>query len=582
MLKTPRIVLACLLLGAGIASAQVVPGEPSLTPKSAAPAPLLRLAPKAVASGARLAPVSDIELQRLRDTNRNSGVARKRLAIGIERAVARGQQGTTVERWSAVPGGFATQGSLTSPGANAMRIAIDLANVPADVEMVFFGSDAPDLLVGPIKVGNVKDRTTPWWGPITDGETQTVEFFSHTSAGTGTVRLAGASHVFTTVASGFTKLTQDIGKSDSCEVDIMCSSLQSSQAFMSTRSAVAQMVFNDASHTYLCTGTLLNDTAPSTQIPWFLSANHCFENDNPPLKTSSQMQAVANTLTTLWAFEAQSCGSGAVPPYSQLVGGAQFIYNSPRADVLFLRLNDTAPSGAFFAGWSGNSLAAGTSMITVHHPEGDLKKVSLGSTIGTSNPPVPGGNALAFTEVRYSNGSTEPGSSGAPILTFDGSQYLVRGALWGGTALCSNPQGTDSYSRLDNVISSLSPYLNPSSGPAYDFTDLWWNSSESGWGLNLIQHPNGIIFAIWYTYDANGKMTWYHLPSGTWTDSMTYTGTLYAVAGPAFTVNPFNAATVKRTAVGSATLSFSSSSSGTWSYSVDGTSGSKPISRLPF
>src|SRR6478672_1411964 len=107
MLKTLRIALACLLLGAGIASAQVVPGEPSLTPKSAPPAP-----------------VSDIELQRLRDTNRNSGVARKRLAIGIERAVARGQQGTTVERWSAVPGGFATQGSLTSPGADAMRIAI--------------------------------------------------------------------------------------------------------------------------------------------------------------------------------------------------------------------------------------------------------------------------------------------------------------------------------------------------------------------------------------------------------------------------------------------------------------------------
>jgi hypothetical protein len=34
--------------------------------------------------------------------------------------------------------------------------------------------------------------------------------------------------------------------------------------------------------------------------------------------------------------------------------------------------------------------------------------------------------------------------------------------------------------------------------------------------------------------------------------------------------------------VGSATLSFSSSSSGTWSYSVDGASGSKPIARLPF
>lgn len=582
MLKTLRIALSCLLLGAGIASAQVVPGEPSLTPKSAAPAPLLRLAPKAVPSGAHLPPVSDIELQRLRETNRNSGVARKRLAIGIERPVARGLQGTTVERWSAVSGGFATQGSLTSPGADALRMAIDLANVPADVEMVFFGSDAPNVLVGPIKVGGVKDRTTPWWGPITDGETQTVEFFSRTSAGVAPVRLVGASHVFTTVASGFTKLTQDIGNSGSCNVDIKCSALQTSDAFLNARSAVAEMVFNDASHTFLCTGTLLNDTAPSTQIPWFLSANHCFDNENPPLKTSSQMQAVANTLTTLWAFEAQSCGSTAVPPYSQLTGGAQFVYNNPRADVLFIRLNDSAPSGAFFAGWSANALGTGTSVITIHHPEGDLKKVSQASTIGTSNPPVPGGNALSFTEVRYSSGTTEPGSSGAALFTFDGSQYLVRGALWGGTALCTNPQGTDNFSRLDNVSSSLAPYLNPSSGPAYDFTDLWWNSSESGWGLNLIQHPNGIIFAIWYTYDANGKMTWYHVPTGTWTDSMTYTGTLYAVAGPAFSVNPFNAANVKRTPVGNATLSFASSSTGTWSYTVDGVSGSKPISRLPF
>src|SRR5258706_16018007 len=129
MVKTLRIVLACLLLGAGIASAQVVPGEPSLTPKSAAPAPLLRLAPKAVPSGAHLPPVSDIELQRLRDTNR-SNVARKRVAIGIERPVARGLQGTTIDRWNAVAGGVAPQGSLPSPRAGAMRLSIAPSDLP--------------------------------------------------------------------------------------------------------------------------------------------------------------------------------------------------------------------------------------------------------------------------------------------------------------------------------------------------------------------------------------------------------------------------------------------------------------------
>jgi hypothetical protein len=184
--------------------------------------------------------------------------------------------------------------------------------------------------------------------------------------------------------------------------------------------------------------------------------------------------------------------------------------------------------------------------------------------------------------VRWSSGTTEGGSSGAGLFTFDGSQYLLRGGLWGGTALCSNPQGTDNFSRLDQVYSSLSPYLAPSSGPAYDFTDLWWNPNESGWGLNLIQHANGVVFAIWYTYDATGKMTWYHMPNGTWTDSMTYTGTLYAVAGPAFSNPTFSSSLVKRTAVGTASLTFTSASSGTWSYSIDGVSGSKPITRLSF
>ena len=62
---------------------------------------------------------------------------------------------------------------------------------------------------------------------------------------------------------------------------------------------------------------------------------------------------------------------------------------------------------------------------------------------------------------------------------------------------------------------------------------------------------------------------------------MTYTGTLYAVSGPAFS-GSFNPSLVKRTAVGNATLTFGTSTSGTWSYTVDGVSGSKAITRLAF
>src|SRR5258708_2785574 len=234
---------------------------------------------------------------------------------------------------------------------------------------------------GDMRGGDVKDGSVTWWSRVVDGETLTVEFFvpAQYDARSLGFRVTGVSHLFTTLSSAFTKMVADIGTSGPCNVDIKCSSLMSSQAFQSVRNAVAQMVYNMGSSTYLCTGTLLNDTVSSTQIPWFHGANHCFENESPPLKTAAQMQAVANTLNTLWFFEATSCNARGVPPYVQLTGGATFIYNYPAADVLFLRLNDTAPSGAFFAGWDPNPIPVGSSVITISHPSGDLKKATQGT-----------------------------------------------------------------------------------------------------------------------------------------------------------------------------------------------------------
>jgi hypothetical protein len=37
--------------------------------------------------------------------------------------------------------------------------------------------------------------------------------------------------------------------------------------------------------------------------------------------------------------------------------------------------------------------------------------------------------------------------------------------------------------------------------PATDYTDMWWNASESGWGVSFVQHPSDQVYAVWYTYD---------------------------------------------------------------------------------
>jgi lysyl endopeptidase len=111
---------------------------------------------------------------------------------------------------------------------------------------------------------------------------------------------------------------------------------------------------------------------------------------------------------------------------------------------------------------------------------------------------------------------------------------------------------------------------------------MWWNPNESGWGINVIQHPSENIFVVWFTYEFDGTQTWFTLPDGTWTSSNTYTGTVYATSGPAATTSPFNPSTVRVTAVGTATLSFADANSGTWSYNVYGISGARSIIRQSF
>ena len=118
--------------------------------------------------------------------------------------------------------------------------------------------------------------------------------------------------------------------------------------------------------------------------------------------------------------------------------------------------------------------------------------------------------------------------------------------------------------------------------PFANVTSLWWVPSESGWGLNLIHRSaSNIVFGTWYTYGADGKRTWFVMPTGSWSSSNTYTGTLYRTSGPAFSA-PYDPALVTTTAVGSGTLTFSDANNATWSYTVDGISGVKVIQRFPF
>ena len=85
---------------------------------------------------------------------------------------------------------------------------------------------------------------------------------------------------------------------------------------------------------------------------------------------------------------------------------------------------------------------------------------------------------------------------------------------------------------------------------ATNYQDLWWASggSEPGWGVNLT-HQGTIIFATWFTYDANGKPLWLSATAPQ-TAPNTFSGMLYLTGGPPFGAVPFDPARVTSTAVG--------------------------------
>jgi serine protease len=118
---------------------------------------------------------------------------------------------------------------------------------------------------------------------------------------------------------------------------------------------------------------------------------------------------------------------------------------------------------------------------------------------------------------------------------------------------------------------------------ATNFQDLWYAApaeSEAGWGVNFA-HQGDIIFATWFTYDTDGAPLWLSATTNT-TGNGVYAGTLYRTTGPAFNAVPFLPSSVKLTAVGTATLTFANGNSGTFAYTVNGVSQTKPIVRQVF
>ena len=348
-------------------------------------------------------------------------------------------------------GSRAVQVQVVAADAAGIRIAYHVDGPTNALELRFSGS-ARDQVFRSTAIPSAEIA----WSPVLEGDTGTVEL--HVLAGFEPAQFKivfeQLSHLVR-VGVDLNKDIRDIGTAGSCNVDIACVS-NPSTALLNAAKATAKMVFTDGSGTYACTGTLLNSTSGAD---YFYSAAHCISN-----------QAAASTLNTYWFFDAVSCNSRAVPPYQLVGGGSTLLVTDTTLDVTLLQLRQSAPLGAVRAAWNATVIPAGTVTVGLHHPQGDLKKFSQGSMQGYvqgpltyDNVPRPQAGKDSFISVRWTSGTTEGGSSGSGVFTFNtsGGYYELRGGLEGGAASCSNPNGADRFSRMDMLFTRLAPYLLP-------------------------------------------------------------------------------------------------------------------------
>ncbi|MEO5766128.1 MAG: serine protease, partial [Casimicrobiaceae bacterium] len=356
-------------------------------------------------------------------------------------------------------GSRAARIQVTSAEAAGLRVALQMPATDPDVSVRFAGADG-GAVFGPVPANAIAEDTArfgSYWSPTLEGSTATIEFVAPAGASLDgvTLTIPRVSHHLAAGAdlrNPKAKDIRDIGASDSCEIDVACVMPQST-ALLNSAKAVAKIVYTQEDGvTYLCSGTLVNDLIASN-TPYFFTANHCINS-----------ATAARTINAYWFFDAVTCGSTAVPPYVQQATGSSLLARSEDWDWALVRLVVPPPAGTFFSAWRAEPVATQATVSVLHHPDGDLKKWAQGISPGYQSFT----DGSSFIKAVYSQGSTEGGSSGAALITFNatGGFYEVRGALFGGEASCSNLAGMDLYSRLDNMLPLTRQYLTPGNNPS--------------------------------------------------------------------------------------------------------------------
>ncbi len=389
---------------------------------------------------------------------------------------------------------------IVSKGAYSLNLIFEDVNVDSQSYLSIMGIDSVDFRK---YLASEMNQTGVLPTSIVSGDRITIQFVEPVDcANKSSWKITQVAHDYTGVFMKGGDLKA--GKASSCNVDVNCSVGADWQL---EKRAVCKLVVQG---TTLCTGTLVNNTSKDN-TPYVLTANHCISNATKALRT-----------VFYFDYENERCGE-ASDIRTKSLSGSTLIATAPdgKVDFSLVQMNQVPPKAfnPYYAGWTLSENSVDKQTVCIHHPKGDVKKISIDNarpvSVTFKSKVMTYATEAHLKISKWDVGTTEGGSSGSSLFDDD---HLIIGTLSGGEATCDNPvndffskfskawdsyeastaklkpwldplnlgsskcQGFDPYVLSPNQITNISPldtlYL-------YDFekkaNGLWTSTNELGW-----------------------------------------------------------------------------------------------------
>jgi hypothetical protein len=417
------IIAACILI--------VLTALPSFAQVSIGGTPSSRYSPLKHTLPTVSMPPADVQAYILEDEAAPKDVP-YRFGVPFEVALNLGNSGT----WTTEANGDRIwRLRIESAGAYSINLLYDQFYMP-DGARLFIYNDNYEYVIGAFTSQNNKADGTFATQPV-PGDALTLEYTEPEAvAGQGVISIMRVVHAYRNLF-GYATALDDFNESGNCNNNVNC---PEGDPWQSEKRGVAMILMSGGSR--ICTGSLVNNTAEDG-TPFFLTANHCLGGEN------------------FWIFmfnyESPSC-TNVDGPTNQTVSNATLLFHNANSDGALLEISELIPEAYFpyYNGWNAVD-SASTSSVSIHHPSGDIKKITFDDDASISSGWLGAGNSH-WKIANWEDGTTEGGSSGSPL--FD-QNHRVTGQLHGGTASCNN-NINDYFGKFAlSWTSGLSEYLDP-------------------------------------------------------------------------------------------------------------------------